>query len=225
MDSDFCPDAVYCRVIMKFNFKSLYQSNVVFVLNPNGFVMPDNALFTSLYEGATGGSGARFIDDPVIESKFLNLPKLQLRVALEKTRLRIDDDSKLQPGDTRLLTEAFHIFNKLFPTSQLAAFGFNFDIFYRFPQVAQSDQLFSQFVSADALKKAKLRELGIQFSLEKEGGKLQETYFIKFTGPIELALHYNMHRSVIELPKPQRLEELHKQAYLVPDVIVEQLKL
>lgn len=225
MDSNFRYYAVYYRkegLIMRFNFKSLHQANVVFVLNPSGFIAPENAAFTSLYEGETG-SGARFVDDPVIGTKHLNLPKQQLNVTLERTRLRIDDDSKLPPDETRLLKEALYIFRKLFPEGELRAYGFNFDFFYRFPQVIQSDSIFSQFASKDLLKKAKLRDMGIQFALEKENGKMQEVYFLKFTGPIEMALHYNVHRVVDELPKEQRIGELFKQSYLAPDSVVEQL--
>lgn len=208
---------------MRFNFKSLHQANVVFVLDPNGFVAPDNAAFTSLYEGEAG-SGARFVDDPVIGTKYLNLPKQQLNVTLERTRLRIDDDSKLPPDETRLVKEAMYIYGKLFPASTLSAYGFNFDFFYRFPQVIPADGIFAEFASKELLKKAKLRDLGIQFALEKEGGKTQEVFFIKFTGPIEIALHYNVHhRATGELPKQQRMEELFKQAYLTPDATVEQL--
>jgi hypothetical protein len=208
---------------MRFNFKSLHQSNIVFVFDPSMFIAPDNAAFTSLYEGGAG-SGARFVDDPVIGTKFLHLPKQQLTVTLERTRLRIDDDSKLPPDETRLVKEAVYILNKLFPDAKLAAYGFNFDFFYRFPQVIPADGIFAEFASKDLLKKAKLRDLGIQFALEKEGGKTQEVFFIKFTGPIELALHYNVHhRASGELPKLQRLEELFKQAHLAPDATVEQL--
>lgn len=207
---------------MRFNFKSLHQANVVFVLNPSGFIPPTNAAFTSLYEGEAG-SGARFVDDPVIGTKYLHLPKQQLNVTLERTRLRVDDDSKLPPDETRLLKEALYIYNKLFPQGGLAAYGFNFDFFYRFPQVLQADSVFSGFASKEILKKAKLRDMGIQFALEKENGKLQEVYFLKFTGPIEMAVHYNIHRSAEELPKQQRFEELFKQSYLAPDAVVEQL--
>lgn len=209
---------------MKFNFKSLYQANVVFAFDPTGFTTPDNAAFTSLYDGEAG-SGARFVDDPVIESKFLSLPKLQLRIALERTRLRVDDDSKLPPDETRLLKEAAHVYSRLFQSSKLAAFGFNFDFFYRFSKIIPERQLFAGFFNEDVLKKATLKNLGVQFAIEKENGKLQETFFMKITAPMELAVHYNVHRVAGELPKVARFEDIYRQAYEAADAIVEQLKL
>lgn len=209
---------------MDYNFKSLYKSNIVFVLDPATFVQPENADFASLYTGEMA-AGAKFADDAVIGMKYFHLPKLQLSVSLERTRLRVDDESKLPPDETRLIKEAFHIFERLFPKGGIKAFGFNFDFFYRFPNLIPSQQLFEEFASKELLKKAKLRDLGVQFALEKENGKIQEVYFLKFTGPIELALHYNTHREARELPKQPRVEELYRQAYLAPDAIVKELKL
>lgn len=209
---------------MQFNFKSLYRANAVFVLDPRAFIAPENAAFNSLYEGEAG-SGSRFVDDPVMGTKFLSLPKQQLSVTLERTRLRIDDESKLPPDETRLVKEAMHILNKLFPEAKISAYGFNYDIFYRFPQVLPVNDFFGRFASKDFLKKGKLRDLGVQFAFEKENGKVQEVYFLKFTAPIEMALHYNVHRSGDALPKIGRLEEMFKQGYLAPDEFIEKFSL
>lgn len=208
---------------MDFNFKSLHQSNIVFVEDPATFLRPENADFASLYSGDVA-AGAKFADDAVLGMKYFHIPKLQLSISLERTRLRVDDESRLPPDETKLIKEALHIHNRLFQSGKLKAFGFNFDFFYRFPQIIPTDDIFKGFASKDILKKAKLRDMGVQFALEKENGRVQEVCFIKFTGPTEIALHYNIHREANELPKYERIMELYRQAYLAPDAIVKDLK-
>jgi hypothetical protein len=208
---------------MKFNFKSLHQSNVVFVFDQVGFISPENSKFAGIYEGEAG-TGARFVDDPVIQSKFLSVPKKQLTVSLEGLRLRIDDESKLNPDSSTLVEESVKIYSKLFDTAKLSAYGFNFDFFYRFPELIPSEYLFKTFVSEDVLKKSKLSDLGIQFVLDKDGGRAKEVYFIKITSPLELAVHYNYHAMAKELPKKERLQELFEKAYEAADELVNNLK-
>jgi hypothetical protein len=206
------------------NFKSLSQSNIIFVVDPQKTTAPENRDFVDLF-GSADSAGSQFVDDPVIRSKFMVIPRLKLRVTLENVRLRIDDDSKTAPGSSILIHEAVRIFSKLFKQSQPTAIGFNFDIMYRFEKMIPTDYLFKHFADEKMLKKGKLSDFGIQFALDREGGKSQEVVFLKVPSPLELAVHYNYHFPVRELWKEDKLQKQFEQSYEQIDEIIEHLKL
>ncbi len=208
---------------MKPNFKSLSQSNIIFVIDPQKTTAPENRDFVDLF-GSTDSAGSQFVDDPVIRSKFMVVPRLKLRVTLENVRLRIDDDSKAAPGSSILIHEAVRIYPKLFKQAQLNAIGFNFDIMYRFEKMIPTDYLFKHFVDEKILKKGNVSDFGIQFVLDREGGRSQEVIFLKIPSPLELAVHYNYHFGASELAKEEKLQKQFEEAYEKVDEIVEQLK-
>ncbi len=208
---------------MKPNFKSLTQSNIILVVDPQKTVAPENRDFVDLF-GPADSAGSQFVDDPVIRSKFMVVPKLQLRVTLENVRLRIDDDSKAQPAQSILVREAMRAYTKLFKQVQLTAIGFNFDIMYRFEKMIPTDYLFKHFADEKLLKKGTFFDFGIQFALDREGGRAQEVVFLKMPSALELAVHYNYHLNARELPKSEKLQQIFEKAYEQVDEIIEHLK-
>jgi hypothetical protein len=116
------------------------------------------------------------------------------------------------------------VYSKLFKQVKLTAIGFNFDIMYRFDKIIPSEYLFKHFADEKILKKAKLFDLGLQFALNRDGGKTQEVVFIKIPSELELAVHYNYHFAADELPSEAKLKQIYDKAYLQIDEIVEQLK-
>ena len=184
---------------MEITVKSIHHSNIVFVFNREKFVFPENSDILSLYQGKAA-AGATFADDVVLRTKILDLPNLKLQISVEPFRLRVDDSSQLEPSETSLIYEAAFIYSKLFSKIPLVGFGFNFDLYYQFREAILIKEIFKQFADKKILEKADLRHFGLQFTLEKEGGKRQETYFLKVTAPLEMAVHANFHFNTNELP-------------------------
>jgi hypothetical protein len=204
--------------------KSLQRSNVAFVFSETGFKEPENQFFASLY-GGTAAKGSRFLDDPTMRVKFLSVPSLNLKFVLEGTRFRVDDDHSEKPQDSKATKEGMAAAIKLFPGGKLASYGFNFDIYYRFDNAIPMRYFFSSIVDDKALAKKDIRDFGIQFTLEKTSTKQIETYFLKVTGPIELAVHANFHIDSSDMPTAQRLQDIFEKGYEEVDDIIKNLKI
>jgi len=215
---------------MRITSKSLHHSNIVFVFDESRFIAPENHVLASFYRGEAA-IGARFVDDPVLRTKILELPKLKLQISVEPVRLKIDDNSQEEPEKSFLIKEAVNVFQQLFSqNSKLIGFGFNFDIYYQTNQVIRLQDFFAGFAGKEALKKSELMDFGVQFTLEKDGGKKREIYFIKITAPLEIAVHVNYHFPSLKLAPPLRLPELSEietsfsKCYNETDEIIEGLK-
>lgn len=204
--------------------KSLHHSNIVFVFEQGKFLIPDNSVLGSLYQGEAA-AGAHFIDDPILRTKVLDLPKLKLQIIVESNRLRIEDNSQEEPQSSSLIREALAVFQKLFFQMPPTGLGFNFDIYYQFRDVIRINDLFHQFADPKILEKADLRDLGIQFTLGKEGGKKQEQYFLKVTAPLELAVHANLYFPLKKLPEQTDLQKLFEKCYNEVDKTIQLLRL
>lgn len=203
--------------------KSIYHSNLVIVFDSNKFLMPDNAMLATLYQGEQA-MGARFADDSILKTKIFDFPKLKIQVGVEPKRLRVEDLSQNEPKESNLIKEALYVYEKLFSPFPIIGFGFNFDIYYRFSDVIQMNDLFKNFVNAKILEKSDLRDLGIQFTLDKKGGKKQGVYFIKITAPLEIAVHITQHYNENKLPKEKELKELFEKSYEESDDVIQNLK-
>ncbi|MFH0779436.1 MAG: hypothetical protein V1928_01090 [Parcubacteria group bacterium] len=218
--------------------KSLYHSNFVVIFNGNKFLMPENSRVVGIYQGDQA-AGARFVDNVFANRKTLDLPKLNLQIAVEQARLRVEDNSQKDPADSILINEFSRIYNSLFDQPSIVGFGFNFDIYYRFPDVIQIKSLFSNFIEEKVLESAELLDLGVQFTLEKDGGRKKEQYMIKVTAPLEIAMHVNHHFVSKELPlafpaamgktEPEKtakspLQNLFEQCFVETDEIITKLK-
>ncbi len=203
--------------------KSLHRSNVAFVLDQRGLLLPENENFIGLYSGELS-RGSRFIDDPVFQMKILSVPALKMTFTLEGARFRVDEDSEGGIQNSQVIREGGKAFHKLFPGRSIDGFGFNFDIYYRFSEVIPLDYLFGVFVDGKILEKSALRNLGLQFNLEKDGGKRSETYFLKIASPLELIVHANIHFSASKLLPEDRLQDIFEKSYNDIDEVIENLK-
>ncbi len=204
--------------------KSLHRANFVVAFEEGKFVAPDNPLLTALYQGQEA-AGAHFIDDPVLRTKILDLPRLKIQVAVEPNRFLVEYTAGEEPRNSRLISEATRIYQQLFAQFPLTSFGFNFDFYYRFSDVIRLKDLLLNFSEPKILEKADLRDLGVQFTLEKEGGKKQETYFIKITAPLEVAVHLNTHFNQKKLPGPEDLQKIFEKCYNEIDETIQLLRL
>lgn len=208
---------------MNITSKSLYNSNIVFVFEEGNILLPDNSILTSLYRGKEA-AGARFVDHLTLNTKILDLPELKIKIVTEPSRLRIEDLSQENPDNSKLIQEANNVYQKLFSQSSLIGFGFNFDLYYRFDNLIQVQELFKNLVNQKILNEADLRDLGIQFTLDKDGGKKQEIYFVKITAPFEIAVHANHHFRLKKLPGQNEIERLFKKCYANIDPVIENLQ-
>ena len=208
---------------MDITSKSLHHSNIVFVFAEGKFLMPENAAILSLYSGQMA-AGATFADDVVLRTKVLDLPRLKLQIGVELNRLRVDDNSQQEPSETTLINEAFSVYHKLFPQTPLTGLGFNFDIYYQFREYIRIKDFFELFTNSEILEKADLRDLGVQFTLEKEGGKKRETYFLKITAPLEMAVHINHHFATTKIPNQPALQKLFEKCYNETDEVIQNLQ-
>ena len=208
---------------MKITYKSLHHVNIVFIFDEKKFVMPENSAILSVYPSPANG-GANFADDVTIRTKVLDLPRLKLQISVEPNRLRIDDNSEGELKDSMLLKDSTMICEKLFPNASLTGFGFNFDLYYQFENVLMIKEFFSRFIEAKILEGTNLLDLGVQFTLEKEGGLRRDTYFLKVTAPLELAVHVNSHFFTPQILDQTATKELLEKCYEEVDGVIENVK-
>lgn len=197
--------------------------NTIFVVPGSEDTVHDNAVFSELYAGADA-QGIRFIDDVVAQTKVLFVPKLQLTVALEHNRLRIDDESGAEPATSRLVPESLRVYHTVVPHGRVQGFGFNFDVQYRFEATLPMRQLFGSLFVDDVLKHGDLIDLGIQFTLDHSADKRRETYFLKIVSPLELSVHANYHFQRDSVPDDKVFNELFEKTYADIDDVINQSK-
>lgn len=202
--------------------KSLFNSNIAFVFNEKNFIQPENEQFASLF-GGEKSKGARFIDDPIIKAKVLTLPNTGLKLTLENRRLIIDDQTAKEPKESFLIAESVAVIDKLFKNNTLDGFGFNFDVYYRFNNVIPIKDIFENFFGEELLKKNDLRDFGFQFTLEKKKD-ISEVWFLKITAPLELAVHFNRHFQVRQLPALEHLRQMFENCYNEMDEVIKNFK-
>lgn len=194
--------------------KSLHHSNIAFLLDSTKYVEPENAAFAGLFTGAMG-KGARFTDDPVLRAKVLTLPALGLRITLEaggeRPRLRIDDETQAEPDKSSLTGYAIHALRNLFPQTPFVAYGFNYDIFFKTRDVVPIEDIFEEYFDEEAASGADLRDVGIQFTLDKK--KSLEVWFVKVVSPMEVAVHLNNHFPTGHLPAATELQSAFIKCY------------
>lgn len=186
--------------------------------------MPDNTALMAVYQGDLA-AGAQFVDDPVLKTKILDLPRLKTQIAIDLNRLRVEDFSQTEPENSNLINTALHVHQQLFNQIPLAGLGFNFDIYYRSSEVIRLQDLFKKFVDAKALEKNDLRDVGVQFTLEKEGGRKREAYFLKIIAPLEIVLHINHHFSLKKLPEKDEISAMFENCYKETDEVIKNLKI
>lgn len=193
--------------------KSLNQANMVFVVNAK-MAMPANTDFTSLFIGDVA-TGINFIDDPIANTKFLNIPKVGLTVVWDGKRLRIDDVSCKDPENSDFVADAIEIYNKLFSDKlvSLEGFGFNFDVYYQLKDVVRINELFLNISPRGLLFGSGLVDLGWQWTIAHKDGERLDGFFVKVTAPMELAVHHNAHFSKKSLPSGEEAKKLFSAIY------------
>lgn len=216
--------------------RSLHHSNIAFVFDEHGFSLPDPAAVAALY-GGERARGAQFLDDPAMRTKILILPALKIRITLEGTRLRIDDESQEEPEKSNFLAEALFVYQRLSGIGKLIGFGFNLDVYFRFNNVLPVSDAFEYFFGRDFLKYADLRAFGVQFTLERAKKYIKDlpvpvignigildTVFVKVPAPLEIAMHINRHFPVHELPPLDSLRILLQNCYNESEEIAKQFE-
>ncbi|MCC6934710.1 MAG: hypothetical protein IT406_03445 [Candidatus Yanofskybacteria bacterium] len=204
--------------------KQLERMNAVVVFRSDGFSVPDNAAFSALYPGPAG-KGMRFVEDQITRTSVLSVPSLRLVFAVEGNRFRVDDDSGQDPGSSPLPDHFRQALEGLFPGARPESYGFNFDVYFRFGSVLPSGAVFRSFVSDEIFRERDLRDVGVQFTMERNGGAQRETYFIKFVDPLEIAVHANIHVPSEDIPSSDGLRARLAAAYNDIEGVVNTLKL
>lgn len=190
--------------------KSLHHANIALIFNERTFSLPESSDFMALYQGKEA-KGARLVDDAVLRAKVLTLPAIQTRLTLEGSRLRIDDESGSELEKSRLTKDAHHAYVSLFKRYPLSAWGINMDIYFRTQNLVQIQSLFSAYFGDEALEGADLLDTGIQFTLRRK--KYVEVWFLKVTGPLEVAVHVNRHFTGVEFPNEKGLQDALEKCY------------
>lgn len=199
--------------------KTSLNSNIVFLFDKTKFYIPDNSVFGSLYSGIEA-AGARFLDDPIIHAKVLTLPNIQTRITLEENRLRIDDDSEKKPEESSLFERALMTKEKLFSSLPIEAFGFNFDIQYRFSNVIPLNDFFEKIFDPKIHEEKDLRDFGFQCTFNNHKRGYTDIFFFKIISPLELSVHVNRHFPSREMPKEKKFKELFLTCYEDVDATV-----
>lgn len=192
--------------------KSLHHSNVVIVFSDTGFRSPEIGELASLYSGEDA-RGARFIEDPVLQTKLLALPKLNIKITIEGMRLRVDDDLGNDPKEARIIRDLLMTKKKLFSDTKVTGFGFNYDVYYKFNNIIPIRDIFENFFNKEVLGGKELRDIGVQFTVESGGGKIVDTWFFKIVSPLELAVHLNRHFSQSTIPTEKEIARLFENCY------------
>lgn len=198
--------------------KSLHHSNIALLFDDKSFVLPESADFVALYRGEEA-RGARLVDDPVLRAKVLTLPAIQTRFTIEGSRLRVDDESGAELPKSRLAKDARHAYDALFKKFPLPAWGINMDIYFRTQNLIQLKELFYPYFGEQALEGVDLLDTGIQFTLKKK--KVVEVWFIKVTGPLEVAVHVNRHFTGVDFPDEKGLQDALEKCYNETDKMME----
>lgn len=198
--------------------KSLHHSNVALLFHEKSFALPESADLMALYRGEEA-KGARLVDDPVLRAKVLTLPAIKTRFTVEHPRVRIDDESGEEIEKSRLAKEARHAYDTLFSRYPLSAWGINMDIYFRTQNLIQIRELFLPYFGGEALEGADLLDTGIQFTIKRK--KVIEVWFIKVTGPLEVAVHVNRHFTEVPFPDEKGLQDALEKCYNETDKMME----
>ncbi len=198
--------------------KNVQRSNIVVVYDKKNLCETSPQDVFSLYSGENL-QGSNFHDAPVMDLKIFTFPRRRLKIVFEKNRMRLEDETKEDPFSSKLGAEAHRIHSNLFQKVNSLAFGFNYDIFYRFDEVIPQREIMKQFLKETALEE--LNDFGWQFTLRKEKSKKSETYFFKVISPLEIALHVNYHFNQPLPLSQEKLQEFFEKCYNDTDKIIQ----
>jgi len=204
---------------MKITAKSLFHANMVFVLpQQTALKLEPQEVFGHFTSEQSQGS--TFADDPVMQLRVFQFPKLQLKVIQEKNRLRLDDGSATDLAKSVLANEGFRLYQALAKGEKSDSYGFNYDIMVRADQVIPQQHILANFVGTETIDD--VADFGWQFTIRKPNGQEQKTYFFKVVSPLEISLHVNCH-FVGHPTSAATLTQRYTDSYANIDAIFQQL--
>lgn len=208
------------------NSCSLHKSNIVFAFKNQNIISPENSEMTALYPGDSG-RGVQLVDDPMMRMKILDVPKLNLQIAWEGQRLRIEDMKSMEPKESLLVEEAMKVYEKLVfgRGIHLEGFGFNFEVFYQTSDVIKIEEHYNGIIVEPLNVGDGLLDFGWQWKIAHKNGKQIDGYFLKITAPLEFVVHHNAHFNAKEIPSLDETKEFFKKSYEKTHDIADSLKL
>lgn len=192
---------------------SLHQANVVFLFT-DATPPPANAAFMALADGPAA-AGVNFVDDEVLGTKLLNVPKAGISIVWEGRRLRIEDQRGAEPKDSGLAHQALVAVQKLMAAApmSLKGLGFNFDTYHQVREVMRVQDMLAALEPQAMDFGSSVLDFGWQWTVMHKNGKELEGYFVKITAPLELAVHYNRHVNRETVPNEKELDRLFRESY------------
>lgn len=208
------------------NNHSLHKSNIVFAFRNQNIIPPENKELAELYTG-DAGRGVQLVDDPMMRMKILDVPQLNLQIAWEGQRLRVEDMKSLEPEESLLIEEAMKAYEKLVSNRgiYLEGFGFNLEVYYQTADVIRINEHYNEIIREPMELGDGLLNFGWQWTLAQKDGKQVDGYFLKITAPLEFVIHHNAHFNIKEIPSLKEIKELFKKSYEKTHNIASSLKL
>lgn len=204
---------------MKVIAKNIEMSNCVAVFGDQ-FFLPEPSVFISLFTPADL-KGTNFADDPVMRLKVFDMPAKKFKYIFEGTRIRIEENGFKLPVDSRCAEELFRIITNVYLKLRPVAYGFNYDVIYRFDSVLPQRDVMKNFL-AESFHES-VRDFGWQYTLAKDKGRKLETYFFKAVTPIELRVHANYHFNGDDFKSKEKVQEQFEKCYTLIDKAIEHL--
>ena len=207
---------------MNFVSKSLFQSNAAVIYDDRRFLHPENPMLTGLYS-EQDSKGSRLLDDPYIKTKVLTLPAIAKKIVFETDRVVVYDQTQNEEQFASATRELQRLNEILYKGYKISALGFNFDFYYRFANVVRINDVFAEIFGVKTARENDLLDMGWQFSLDGMGGKCRETYFIKVTAPLDIAVHINCHFPLEKMLPEKELLDYCKYSYERSDQIIKSM--
>jgi hypothetical protein len=195
---------------MNITAKHIERSNIVSVFKEGVLTLPDPSQLFAAYTTETT-KGALYSDNPAMLTKIFEFPVLGLMWIFEPTKIRLEDKHHRYPEDSKLPQEFRRVLGELYKGIQPVAYGFNFDVMYRFDTVIPVQEIMKSFVKPETLEE--VIDFGWQYTLTKEKGKRAETYFLKAVSPLELNVHANFQINEANLPKDNEFQKQFERSY------------
>lgn len=203
--------------------KSLYHTNIAILFDESKFKAPDNSQFASVFSGIEA-TGIRFIDNPVMKSKVLVVPYFESRIILEGHRVRIEDESKRELQASMLPYQLHKTKEAIFNDIPIVAYGFNFDIYYRFNTFVPIKEIYASMFKMEKSETRDVLDVGIQFTLDNQKEHYKEVWFTKVVSPLELGVHINRHFDSNKFPNVDELKDQLVKTYEEADSIIKSFK-
>ena len=195
------------------------MSNCVVVFGEK-FFLPEPNSFISLFD-SNEMKGTNFADDPVMRIKVFDLPNKKFKYIFENNRLRIEEYAFREPNESKCAEEIHRIISNIYKNIKPLAYGFNYDLIYRFDSVLPQREIMANFINNSMHDS--IKDFGFQYTVSKEKGKNLETYFFKSVSPIEFRVHANFHFNNTEILTGNDLQAQFEKCYTLIDEAIHNL--